>query len=132
MTPELGYLAAIAILALVHPSVQGLVLKAEVGNRWTIGARDHAPDHPAPIAARAGRATQNFLETLPAFVAATLVLHLAELASEMTRVASLVYLLGRAAYLPAYLTGIPWLRTVIWNLATAGLAVVILGIWWHP
>lgn len=132
MPPELTFLALTAILALVHPSVQGLVLKAEVGNAWTVGARDHDAPRQAPMAGRARRATANFLETAGAFVAATLVLHLGELASDMTRVSSIIYLAGRAAYLPAYLVGIPWIRTLIWNIATAGLVLVVAGIWWHP
>lgn len=132
MPPELTFLALTAILTLVHPSVQGLVLKAEVGNAWTVGARDRDAPRQSPLSDRARRATMNFLETVGAFVAATLVLHLGELATEMTRAASIIYLVGRAIYLPAYISGIPWFRTLVWNVATAGLALVIAGIWWHP
>ena len=132
MTPELTFLALTAVLVLLHVGTQGLLQKHERGNAWTIGPRDIPATTPAPLTGRAQRALGNLLETLPAFIAATLVLHLADTASPMTRGASVIYLTTRALYLPAYLSALPWVRTILWNTATAALAAVIIGIWWTP
>jgi len=34
----------------------------------------------------------------------------------------------RVVYLPLYLAGVRWVRTFSWNLATLGLALMIVGI----
>ena len=126
MAPELTHLALLAVLALIHVSAHGPIQKAKAGNARTIGPPD------GHLTGRARRALSNFLETAPVFLCATRVLHLADRAVPMTRIAAAVNLAARTAYLPAYLSGIPWLRTLIWNAATAALAVLLLGIWWQP
>lgn len=127
LTIELWGLVALSIQALLHVSVQGLVLKAKVGNAWTVGARDTEVD-PGVIAARAKRATENFVETAIGFIAIALVIILTDRSNSYTEFGCLIYIIGRFFYLPAYLTGIPWVRTLLWNAATAGLAAMIIGV----
>ena len=127
LTIETYGLIAVAIQALLHVSVQGLVLKASVGNAWTVGARDN-PVEPGMIAARAKRATENFIETAISFIAIALVIIVTERSNMLTQIGCIVYVAGRFIYLPAYLTGIPWFRTLVWNASTAGLAAMIAGV----
>lgn len=127
LTIETWGLVALSIQALLHVSVQGLVLKAKVGNAWKVGARDNPVD-PGVIAARAKRATENFIETAIGCIAVALVIILTERSNSFTEIGCIVYIACRFFYLPAYLTGIPWVRTLLWNAATAGLAAMILGV----
>ncbi|MDG1431562.1 MAG: MAPEG family protein [Paracoccaceae bacterium] len=127
LTIEAWGLIALSIQALIHVSVQGLVLKASVGNTWTVGSRD-IPMEPGNLAARAKRAAENFQETAIAFLAIALVIILADLSNKVTSVGCIIYIVGRIIYLPAYLAGLPWVRSLIWNASTAGLVAMIVGV----
>jgi uncharacterized MAPEG superfamily protein len=50
----------------------------------------------------------------------------------LSETGALVYLGGRAIFLPLYAAGVPWLRTFSSNAATAGLAMVMLAVVWKP
>lgn len=120
-------LAFFALLALAHVGTHSMLLKASVGNGWTVGPRD-APVAPGPLAARAGRALRNFLETAPAFLALMLAAHAASASGALITIGMAAYLAGRAAYLPAYLSALPWVRTACWLVAGIGLALLLIGV----
>ncbi|MBU1176493.1 MAG: MAPEG family protein [Alphaproteobacteria bacterium] len=129
MSIELTLLVAGALLALVYVGAQGLILKADVGNAATVGARDTMPAA-GPLSGRAERALRNFLETFPVFVALVVVVELAGRSDMLTQWGAGLYVGMRVLYLPLYLAGVRWLRTFSWNLATTGLALMIIGIVW--
>lgn len=114
-------------LGLVHLSVASFSFKAQVGNRYTVGARDEARV-PVGIAARLDRAHKNFMETFPIFAAAVLLLLLLGHAGPMSSIGALLYLAGRVVFLPLYWAGVPWLRTFSWNIASLGLVLVMVQI----
>ena len=128
MSIALWGMIGLALLVLVHVGVDSFVLKGSVGNAWTVGPRD-APPEAGPMAGRAHRALWNLLETAPAFLAAVLASELSGRGGGWLTWGVALYLMGRVAYLPAYLSGLPWLRTFIWQIATAGIALVLLGLW---
>ncbi len=119
-------LAAFAFLALFHIGAHSMLLKASVGNAWTISPRD-APVSPGPMAARAERALRNFLETAPVFLALMLAVHVTD-GSGLAETGMVVYLGGRATYLPAYLSALPWARTTCWLIAGIGLVLMLIGV----
>ena len=41
---------------------------------------------------------------------------------------AVIYLVGRVAYLPLYLWGVFGIRTLVWNVATIGLVVMLLAV----
>ncbi|MCC5971685.1 MAG: MAPEG family protein [Pararhodobacter sp.] len=129
MSPEFASfaLAGFALLVLVHVGAHSMLLKAAVGNDWTIGSRDH-PAAPGPLAGRAERALRNFLETAPAFLALMLALHWSGREAPIAVLGASVYLGGRVAYLPAYLSGLRYLRTPFWLLASTGLVLMLAGV----
>jgi uncharacterized MAPEG superfamily protein len=93
---------------------------------WGImGNRDNPPEM-SIVAARLDRAKNNMLEALPFFLALAL-LALVRLGDtgEATR-GALVFLVARVAYVPAYVSGIPVLRSLIWLTANAGLVMMAL------
>lgn len=127
MTIELYCLIGAVILLLVHVSVQSFALKAQVGNAATVGARDHLPNA-TMLAGRAERALRNFNETFPAFAALALLVGLGGYSNSVTAWSAGLYLGFRVLYLPLYLAGVPWLRTFCWNIATAAIVGLIVGL----
>jgi len=127
MSVELWGLVGFSVLTLVYISVQGLIVDFGIGIRWGTGARD-LPHAPHVLEGRATRALRNLLETAPVFIALALVIELSVRSSVMTQYAVVVYLTARVLYLPLYLAGVPWLRSLTWNIATGALAAMLLGI----
>lgn len=125
MNTELWTLIGAVVLGLIHVSAASMTFKAEVGNAYTVGARDEER-RPTRVAGRLERALRNFNETFPLFVAVVLAVHVTDCAGEWSRVGALLYLGGRTLYLPAYASGIPWVRTICWNIATLGLVFVLV------
>jgi Predicted membrane protein len=123
MTFELWVLLGAALLGLIHMTAASFTFKAQVGNRYTVGARDENLQ-PSGIAGRLHRAQQNFLETFAIFAVCVVIVHLAEASGDLSYWGSILYLAGRLLFLPLYAAGVPWLRTFSWNLATLGLVLV--------
>jgi uncharacterized MAPEG superfamily protein len=123
MTWELYALLAAVLLGLVHLSAASFSFKAQVGNRYTVGARDEGLQ-PTGIAARLYRANANFLETFPYFAACILIVRVTDVSGSLSQIGCGLYLGGRLAFLPLYAMGIPWIRTFSWNIATLGLVLV--------
>ncbi|MAM62094.1 MAPEG family protein [Maritimibacter sp. UBA3975] len=127
MTVALWGLIGLALLILVHVSVDSFLLKGSVGNAWTVGARD-TPPQIGPVAGRAHRALWNLLETAPAFIALVLVAELADRGGGWITWGVGLYLAGRISYLPAYLSGLPWVRTGFWQLSMVGIVLLLIGV----
>ena len=126
MTFEIGALLASIFLGLVHIGAASFTFKAQVGNRYTVGSRDEGLQ-PVAIAARLHRANANFLETFPYFAASIFALQSVNAFGTLSTVGCAMYLIGRTLYLPLYAAGVPWLRTISWNVATLGLAFVAVA-----
>lgn len=123
MTFELWILLAAALLGLVHMTAASFSFKAQVGNRYTVGARDENLQ-PKGVAGRLHRAQQNFLETFAIFAVCVVAVHLSNAYGLLSYWGSIFYLVGRVLFLPLYAAGVPWLRTFSWKLATLGLVLV--------
>ncbi len=123
MTFELWILLSAALLGLVHMTAASFTFKAQVGNRYTVGARDENLQ-PMGVAGRLYRAQQNFLETFAIFAVCVVTVHLTNAYGSLSYWGSILYLAGRLLFLPLYAAGVPWLRTFSWNLATLGLVLV--------
>ncbi|MBA3548292.1 MAG: MAPEG family protein [Nannocystis sp.] len=122
MSIDLWMLFGAVILGLVHVGAASMSFKAQVGNRYTVGARDENLQ-PTHLAGRLERAQRNFGETFPLFAAVVLALQVTGKADTWTALGAELYLGGRIAYLPAYASGLPWIRTICWQVATIGLVI---------
>ncbi|MDP3738933.1 MAG: MAPEG family protein [Hyphomonadaceae bacterium] len=132
MSVEFWTLFGAMVLGLVHLTAASFTFKAQVGNAYSVGARDE-DIRPAGVAGRLDRAQRNYLETFAIFAAAVLMLEsLDRTGSWLSVVGALIYLGGRTLFLPLYAAGVPWLRTFSWNIATAGLAMVMVALVWLP
>jgi uncharacterized MAPEG superfamily protein len=62
------------------------------------------------------------------FAAAVLMANAAGRHNWMTAWGVQLYFWGRVAYLPLYAFGVPLIRSLIWNVATLGIVLVLLGL----
>jgi len=127
MDMALWGLVGLAVLVLLHIGVQGLALKQAAGNAWSVGPRD-VPAVLAPVHGRLRRALDNLLESAPVFLSLALVAHLAGRVGPPVEAGIAMFLAGRLAFLPAYASGLPWLRTVCWHVAGIGLVLMLIGV----
>jgi uncharacterized MAPEG superfamily protein len=93
---------------------------------WSImGNRDNQPKL-SVVAGRLDRAKNNMLEALPMFLGlALLALVKGGDTSEVAHAAS-IFLIARVVYVPAYVSGVPVLRSLVWLAGVAGLVMMAL------
>jgi uncharacterized MAPEG superfamily protein len=121
MTVELKMLGWSVVLGLVYVMLAATLMTQQRGLQWNASARDGNVQPLTGLAARASRASGNFLETFPFFVALVLAVVIAQKNSHHTELGTELYFWARAAYLPIYLLGIPYLRTLVWALSLIGM-----------
>jgi len=129
MTPLLTFIIYMTLLTFV-----AIMLGAFLRNReWTaeglkvgLGNRENVPDATA-LGGRAERAAANTIEALILFVPVALVAQIAGSEKEVLAGAT-TFLWARVAYLPIYLVGVPYLRSLIWGVGVAGLTMMILAL----
>ncbi|SEW28949.1 Uncharacterized conserved protein, MAPEG superfamily [Cognatiyoonia koreensis] len=125
MTPELTYLLYAVILLIVHVLAQATFSDLSKGLGWALGPQDEKRDQNV-IAGRIQRALANYLETFPAFVALALLLTVSDTANTTSAFGAALYFWARVAYVPAYASGVPLVRSVTWFASMAGLLIMIL------
>ena len=125
MTPELQYLVYGVILLIVHTLVQATFSDLSKGIGWALGPQDETREQ-SVTAARIQRALRNYLETFPAFIALALILAVTETGNGTSALGAAVYFWARIAYIPAYASGVPLVRSVAWFASLAGLAMMLL------
>ncbi|MGH8133855.1 MAG: MAPEG family protein [Steroidobacteraceae bacterium] len=128
MTTELRMLGYSIFLGLAYVFVAAILSSRQRGLKWNAGNRDGDARPLTGVAARAARASANFLETFPLFAAAVLAVVLARQHTPHTALGAQLYFWGRLLYLPVYLIGIPYLRTLIWVVALWGMLQVVEGL----
>ena len=128
MTPLLQIVLCMTVLTFV-----AIMLGAILRNReWTLDGmkvglsnRDNLPEA-TPMGARAERAAANTKESFILFLALALTAHLAGF-GEQAALGAEVFIWARLVYLPVYILGIPYLRTVVWGVGLAGLVMMLLA-----
>lgn len=128
MTFELTMLAWTLVLAFVQILLFDFARTGQYGLKWNMGPRDEAMPPLSPTAERLRRAQDNLFETLPLFIGAVLIAHVADRNSDLTHWGTLIYLAGRVVYVPLYALGIRTLRSLVWLVSLAGLIMVAAAI----
>lgn len=121
MTVEIQMLAWSIALGLAQILLAATLMTHQRGLKWNTGARDAQASPLTGVAARMERASRNFLETFPFFVAAVLAVVLTQRTSPETALGAQVYFWARLAYVPLYAAGVPYLRTLVWTVSLWGL-----------
>ncbi|MFP5077503.1 MAPEG family protein [Rhizobium sp. YIM 134829] len=113
-----------ALLLLVQISLQGMLATRELGSSWNAGPRDESLQPKGKLAGRAARASKNLQETFPIFVGLALALALLGENSGTALTAAWIWLAARILYVPLYLAGIPYVRSLVWTIALAALVAM--------
>lgn len=126
MTPELGYLTLSVVLLLAHIILQATWSDLTKGIGWALGPQDERRE-PSVVAARIERALANFLQTYPAFIALVVVTQMAnDIDHTWTAFGAAVWFWACVAYVPAYASGLPLLRSIAWFASIAGLVMMLV------
>ena len=124
---ETWILAALAVY-LLNVFLPALMYLPQIGISGHVGARDSLPEH-ARLAARARKSHANYQENLPVFLALAFLVMLSETADMGQAVlGAQLFVLGRLAYMPLYIAGIPWLRSGAYLVSFAGYALLVMAI----
>ena len=120
------------VLGFVHIVLASHAASLQRGYRWSAGARDEPVPALRGVAGRLARASSNYLETFPFFAAAVLAVLATGAHSVWSVWGVYLYLGGRLAYLPLYAFGVFLVRSLAWNVATAGIFMLCAALLFVP
>jgi uncharacterized MAPEG superfamily protein len=126
---ELQALFCAILLGLIQLVLAATFSVAERGLPWGVGARDEGWPPIGKYGARLDRAFRNFLETFPIFLGAVLLAHALDKSTHNSVLGVQIYLWSRVLYVPAYVLGIPVVRTIFWAASIVGIMMVLRAIW---
>ena len=127
MTTELWLLFLSLPLYALYLGAQSLIYRKDYGVMYAATARDeNRPE--SVMLGRAERALKNFQETWNVYIILALIAHLAVPGDPAIFWGAIIYMAGRVVYLPLYLFGTFGIRSLVWNVATLGLAAMIFGV----
>lgn len=129
-TFELHMLAFSVALGLVHVVAASHSASLQRGYRWTASARDEPVGPLVGIAGRLARALSNFSETFPFFAALVLAVLVAGKSGQLSQWGTGLYFFARVAYLVLYAFGVPLIRSLVWNVATFGIILLVVALLW--
>ena len=128
MTTELYILGWTLVLAIFQILLASHFRNRETGVAYNASARDGEGPPVGVITARLQRAQKNLFETLPLFIGAILIAHVANVHTFSTYWGAWIYLIARVVYIPLYAFGIPYVRSLVWVASMAGLCAIIWSI----
>lgn len=126
MTPELTVLALAAMLQAAQFVAYSVAGNRQVGTKTAMGPRD-TPVELTGVAGRLQRALNNHFEALILFTIAVLVTTLSEQSTWWTATCAWIYLIARVAYVPAYVSGIPGVRSAIWLVGFSATFLILVS-----
>ncbi|MCP3469382.1 MAPEG family protein [Bradyrhizobium sp. CCGUVB1N3] len=125
MSFELSMLAGATVWGFLQLVAAAQAANVQYGLRWAASPRDVEMPPLRPLPGRVNRNFRNYMETFPFFAAAILIAHVSGAHNELTQWGSIAYLGGRIAYTALYISGIPLVRSLFWNIAAFGMLAVL-------
>ncbi len=122
----LRYVCLSVVLGIVQILVSAHAASLQRGYRWAGSARDDVLPPLTGVAGRLERAFRNFSETFPLFLASWIAVSSGHCEGTIT-LGCRMYLWARVAYVLLYALGVPVIRSLVWNVATIGIAVILVG-----
>jgi len=77
-----------------------------------------------PLAGRAERAAKNTFTNFALFAVLVIVAEMIAVNVRLVGTGAMLFFWARVVYVPVYLIGIPYLRTLIWLVGTVGLGMI--------
>ena len=125
MTTALSMVVYSLILAFVQIILFDMVRTGQYGLKWNTGPRDEVMPDISPMGGRLKRAQDNLFETLPLFIGAVLVAHLAGRETANVTLGAEIWLGARILYVPLYAFGVKQIRSLVWMVSIAGLGMIV-------
>lgn len=123
MSFELQVVAGSVLILFGLLMYQGALVPLNQGFGWGLGSRDGEPDYTA-MQGRTRRTVTNHMEGMLLFIPLVMIVEMAALSSQLTEIGAAIYLAGRLAFVPLYLLGVSYLRSVFWGIALLGTMLV--------
>jgi uncharacterized MAPEG superfamily protein len=124
LTPELTLLGWSVVLFFAYMAVQASTALRDTGAAYNAGPRDEAKPL-GVLAGRARRSFENFRETYPLFIALTLGLAVTGRGGGIADTGAWLWFGARIVYIPLYLAGVPWLRSLAFGVSAIGLVMML-------
>lgn len=128
MTAELTYLTLTLLLAVVQIFLPAAGRTRQYGTRWNAGPRDEAQPPVGKLTGRLERAQTNLYETLPLYIGAVLIAHVAGVAGALTLWGAALYFWARLAYVPLYAFGVTGARSLAFLVSLIGLLMIVVAV----
>ena len=127
MAFELQMVAVAILIGIVHLLWAAAAAQPQRGLKWNTGPRDE-PVVLTGVAGRLERAFANFRETFPFFAALVVIDYLGGRLGELTSLGALIYVAARAAYIPLYAFGVPYVRSLTWVASMVGILMLLAAL----
>ena len=127
MTIELSMLVYSVGLLVIIIAIQATAGVLAQGLATQAGSRDN-PGEPTAFEARSKRVVDNHREGLLIFAPLVLVAAAAGISTEMTVLGAQLFFYSRVLHAILYLTGVPWVRPLVWAVGLAGCALIFFAL----
>lgn len=125
LTDELSILALYGLIVALTLVAQASGALGQLGMGYMLSARDDNLGA-SGLPGRLERALNNSVTTLALVAPPILILGLRDAYSAQSLLAAQAFLVARILYLPAYILGIPLMRTLVWTIGFAAT----LALYW--
>jgi len=130
MTLELKIHGLSIVLGLAQIVLASHAASLQRGYMWTASARDEVVPALTGLAARLHRALRNFVGNLSTVRSSRAHGAIAGKHSWMTEWGAQLYFGARVVYVALYAAGIFLVRSLVWNVATLGIILILLALIW--